>query len=163
MKKKEWNGNSRSAQYSLAMKKKDSQEQREADDFYATDPKALEMLLGGVSEWLQGIFDYMKCKPNTIRDHIPGFIWECACGNGNLASYLIKNGFKVYATDLKDRGYGIRGIDFLQSSANADIILTNPPYSLATEFIEHALKILPEGGGIYCPDEYKYACRYRTL
>ena len=47
MKKKEWNGNSRSAQYSLAMKKKDSKEQRETDDFYATDPKALEMLLAG--------------------------------------------------------------------------------------------------------------------
>ena len=143
---KEWSGNSRAAQYALAIKKSNSQEEREQDDFYATDPKALEMLLGGASEWLQKVFDKQKCKQNTLRDHIPGFIWECACGNGNLASYLIKNGFKVYATDLKDRGYGIRGIDFLQSSANADIILTNPPYSLANEFILHALELLPTGG-----------------
>ena len=149
MKKKEWNGNSDSARSRLGINKKHTTKGRETDDFYATDPKALEMLLAGASEWLQRVFDYEKFKPRTIRDHVPSCIWECACGNGNLASYLIQNGFHVYASDLKDRGYGIRGIDFLQAKSTYNpIILTNPPYSLANEFIEHALKILPEGGYI---------------
>ena len=51
---KEWKGNSRSANYSLAVKKSNSTETREADDFYATDPKALEMLLDHCSLFLKG-------------------------------------------------------------------------------------------------------------
>jgi hypothetical protein len=35
---------------------------------------------------------------------------------------------------------------FTEKYNHPQIILTNPPYSLATEFIEHALEILPDGG-----------------
>lgn len=53
------------------------------------------------------------------------------------------------STDLVDRGYGDKtGVDFLQQDKtpipNCDII-TNPPYSLALEFAEHAMDILGEG------------------
>lgn len=76
-------------------------------------------------------------------------IWECACGEGHLSKALEDNGYKVVSTDLVNRGYGISGIDFLEAkemlndSAN---ILTNPPYKYAQEFVEHSLKLLPEGG-----------------
>lgn len=133
---KEWKGNSRAAQYSLAAKKKDSDNVREQDDFYATDPEALRKLLAHSSYYLHNIF----CNRPVI--------WEPACGNGNLALVLDEHDLPTFASDLKDRQYGVSNIDFLRqiNFIDAQIILTNPPYSLATEFIEHALEILPDGG-----------------
>jgi len=58
-------------------------------------------------------------------------IWECASGKGHIASYLKSLGFKV-----------IEGNDFFEDSfENADIILTNPPYSNKDDFLERAYSI----------------------
>lgn len=133
---KEWKGNSDSVRSRLAINKAHTTKGREADDFYATDPKAVEMLI--------------KAAPHIFhtarKNGTP--IWEPACGTGNLAQPLTKNGFVVYASDLKDRGFGEVHVDFLNTKIDncPPIILTNPPYSLATEFIEQALEILPNGG-----------------
>lgn len=139
---KEWKGNSNSAHAAIAAHRGGGGESmRQEDDFYATDPIALQTLLSSCSDWLKSRFCAMK-KAQTP-------IWECACGNGNLAKLLLSYGYYVMATDIKDRGYGSIGEhhDFLKSSLWFNChILTNPPYSLATEFIEHALEILPDGG-----------------
>lgn len=131
---KEWNGNSRAACYCYAVKKKNSDSVREQDDFYATDPKALQMLLKAAPDIFY-IYREMGWK-----------IWEPACGNGNLSKCLQENGFVVLSTDLKDRGYGKCGVDFLKANTQCKMIITNPPYKLATEFIEHAMEILPKDG-----------------
>ena len=48
--------------------------------------------------------------------------------------------------DLIDRGYGKGGIDFLKYNDVVDKdIVTNPPYSLAQDFLEHAMDIITEG------------------
>jgi len=97
-------------------------------DYYATDPRAVELLLE------QETFD--------------GLILEPACGEGHIAKVLEENGYEVIATDLIDRGYGEGGVDFLQTPANGDKwadIITNPPYCLAKEFVEHALDMVAEG------------------
>lgn len=135
---KDWKGNSDSVRSRLGIQKDHTTSGREQDDFYATDPEALEKLINGCSDWLSYIF----------ADARKAYIWECACGNGNLAECLKENGFNVHASDLKDRGYGVSGLNFLDTpiSGNNLVILTNPPYSLANEFILHALEILPEGG-----------------
>jgi len=147
---KEWKGNSNSAHAAIAAHRGGGKSMRQEDDFYATDPKALVMLLIGCSEWLKSEFNIIKGEQisNGLYRRLPSYIWECACGNGNLGRVLIENGFNVVATDIKDRGYGIsRNTDFLHTNHYLGrIILTNPPYSLATEFIEHALEILPDGG-----------------
>lgn len=80
-------------------------------------------------------------------EQLSHFIWECACGEGHLAKEFEKAGHKVYATDLIDRGYGYQA-DFLKMQAppipGFDIV-TNPPYSKAQEFVEHALSIIEDG------------------
>lgn len=54
-------------------------------------------------------------------------------------------GYNVLSTDLIDRGYGKGGIDFLAQTEMFDgDIVTNPPYKYAQEFIEHALKLVPD-------------------
>lgn len=100
--------------------------ERESNDYYATEPKAAELLL-------------------EVED-LHKLIWECACGEGHLAEVFRKHGHIVKATDLIDRGYGCGGIDFLKENIrlHGDII-TNPPYKYAREFVEHAIDIVADG------------------
>ena len=105
---------------------------REEHDFYATDPIAIDSLikLGGA-----------KLKEPLL---------ECACGKGHLSERLKDYGYEVRSMDLIDRGYGETGVDFLQFNEkwNGDII-TNPPFKLSQEFVEHALEILETRGRAY--------------
>ena len=99
---------------------------RQSEDFYATDPKAAELLLDVVPEL------------NNI--------WECACGQGHLAKVFDNVDKLGKATDLINRGYG-NTEDFLlcnESYHNGDIV-TNPPYKYAKEFVEHALELVDVG------------------
>jgi hypothetical protein len=99
-----------------------SENDRQEHDYYATDPKAMELLLA--------------------EEEFAPVIWECACGEGHLAKVLEKNGFKVISTDLIYRGFGNpEPLDFLKDTLEdfeGDII-TNPPYKYALEFVERAL------------------------
>lgn len=122
---KDWTGNQKST-FTCLGASNHSLTEREDNDFYATEPKALELLL-------------------DIEEFDP-FVWECACGKGHLSEVLKKRGYIVKSTDLIDRGYGEGGIDFLQTQEqhNGDII-TNSPYKCAQQFVEHALDIIPNG------------------
>ena len=125
MQVKDWTGNSRSAHATLGARNY-AQNEREVHDYYATEPKALELLLE--------------------RETFDLCIWECACGEGHLANVLKEHGYMVKATDLIDRGYGTGGVDFLKCEGeyHCDII-TNPPYKYAKEFVEKALSLIPDG------------------
>ena len=108
-----------------------SKKDREKDDFYATDPHALEIFLD-------------KLKEDGIKLH--EYIWECACGKGHLSNILLKEGYTVRSTDLVDRGYGKSPINFLETNLSYEgDILTNPPYKYAKEFVERALEIQADG------------------
>lgn len=122
---KDWTGNSRSAHATLGARNY-AQHNREENDFYATEPKALELLLD--------LETFSPC------------VWECACGQGHLSEVLKSRGYNVISSDLIDRGYGYANVDFLQSTKQFDgDIITNPPYRYAQEFVEHALDILTDG------------------
>jgi len=124
----DWNGNKNSIFKTLGASNHTDKE-REIDDFYATDPIAIDKLLA-----------VTELPKNKI-------IWECSCGQGHLSERLIEYGYQVMSSDLIDRGYGQSGVDFLKtSSGNFEniCILTNPPYKYHKEFIRHALDILPD-------------------
>lgn len=103
-------------------------EERQNEDYYATHPIAAELLLEVES------FDS---------------IWEPSCGEGHLAKVFKESGVEVYATDLIDRGYGEGVFDFLDCEHKwpGDIV-TNPPYNLAREFIEHSLGMVEKGAKV---------------
>ena len=67
-------------------------------------------------------------------------VWEPACGSGNISKALISKGYNVFSSDLYNYGYGMTGVDFLKVSKKFDVIITNPPYSLAEQFIERSLE-----------------------
>lgn|SRR5262245_53898796 len=78
-------------------------------------------------------------------ERLPYRIWEPACGTGNIAGTLVQHGYAVYASDLNDRGYGNSRIDFLLPGppVDCDAIVTNPPFALAEQFVDVALKRAP--------------------
>lgn len=126
---KDWTGNKNSIYKTLGASNHAPGE-RQSEDYYATDPKAAEMLL--------------ELEQFDIN------IWECSCGQGHLSKVFEEAGYFVRSSDLIDRGFGETGIDFLDSeitSWDGDII-TNPPYKYAKEFIEKALAIIPEGNKV---------------
>lgn len=122
---KDWTGNYHSVCGCLGAHN-ECKEDREENDFYATQPIA--------AEWLIKL------------ENLDNNIWECACGQGHLGKVFEEHGYNVLATDLIDRGYGQGGVDFLKSDGLfiGDIV-TNPPYKYAQQFIEHALSLIPDG------------------
>lgn len=66
-----------------------STSEREVDDYYATDPRAVTELLG--------------------LESFSRNIWEPACGEGHISKTLEAAGYKVLSTDLIDRGFGVGG------------------------------------------------------
>jgi hypothetical protein len=81
----------------------------------------------------------------ALVPHLPrgiNSIWEPACGGGKMLWALVAQGYEVDGTDIAD------GDNFLDCcSAPHDAIVTNPPYELATEFVQHALDLTePERG-----------------
>ena len=121
---RDWTGNSKTA-FAIIGASNHSKCDREANDYYATEPKATELLL----------------EAEKFSHHV----WECACGQGHISKTLEKNGYKVFSTDLIDRGYG-QVQDFLKFESFVDCdIISNPPFALAEDFVEHAMRIVRDG------------------
>jgi hypothetical protein len=59
-------------------------------------------------------------------------IWECAAGEGNIVNYLSSKGYKVIGTDI------LTGQNFFEWEPDQwDCIVTNPPYSIKYQWLEH--------------------------
>lgn len=101
-------------------------EDREQNDFYATEPKATELLL----------------EEQTFTHDI---LEPCA-GGGDMTKILQQHGYNVTSSDIIDRG--LEGViikdAFDWQSWHGDII-TNPPYKLALPILKHCIDIVPEG------------------
>lgn len=124
---KDWTGNKKTV-FSIMGATNHSESEREGNDFYATDPSVIDLLVE--------------------KYDIPVKVWECACGTGNLSERLKELGHEVVSTDLVDRGYGKvqNFFETLEMPEDCKCILTNPPYKYATEFVLHAMDLLPVGG-----------------
>ena len=106
--------------------------ERDIDDYYATDPRAMEELL----------------KFETFHRNV----WEPACGGGHLSSVLKDHGYSVRNSDVVDRiGDGsVELLDFIDGDTGVweGDIITNPPYSFAQEFVEKSLSTVVDGSKV---------------
>lgn len=121
----DWTGNSM-AIYSTHGASNHSDGGRQENDYYATDPVAVEKLLE------------IESFSNTIL--------EPACGGGHISDVLISNGYKVLSTDKYNYGYIKQQdtVDFFEMDVKKygdklDIV-TNPPYKYAVEFCQKAVE-----------------------
>lgn len=118
---KDWTGNYNSIYKSLGASNHTAEE-RENDDYYATDPSAIDVLL----------------DVESFNNHI----WEPACGEGHLSERLKLRGYNVYSTDLVDRQYQDNLVNFLDIDVCFDgDIITNPPYKYAEQFVEKGIEL----------------------
>lgn len=103
--------------------------ERQIDDYYATDPIAIDRLLA---------------KETFSKEII-----ECCVGGGHLATRLEQYEYIIDGYDIVDRGYpNTTVIDFLNDFSQTNIkkdIITNPPYTYAQEFVRKALSIIADG------------------
>jgi len=81
-------------------------------------------------------------------ERLPHYLWEPACGRGAIVNVLRAAGHECLASDLIDYGDPTHFYrrDFLmecEAPAKCEAIITNPPYKLATEFVIHALNLVP--------------------
>lgn len=122
----DWSGDANSV-YKIIGASNHSNENRANDDYYATDPKAVEELLK--------------------REKFSHYVWEPACGGGHISKVLEAHGYDVLSSDIVDRGYPNTCVaNFLRTKPHPTKyiprdIITNPPYKYAKEFIEKALKL----------------------
>jgi hypothetical protein len=126
MSNKDWTGNSVAYAKTLGASSHASYE-REKNDYYATEPKAVKLFLE--------------------VEKFEGKIWECACGEGSLSEEMKRLGYDVYSSDLVDRGYGeVKDFLSIKNNQQTDMnIITNPPYKYANDFIVKALSIMQHG------------------
>lgn len=106
--------------------------ERIENDYYATNPKAVTMLL-----------DNYKFNGTKML--------EPCVGGGHIANAVkdVYKNIEITGIDLIDRGYKDTIVtDFLkyENDEKFDFIITNPPYSHAQEFIYHSLDLLKENG-----------------
>jgi hypothetical protein len=74
----------------------------------------------------------------AVLPHLPRRfckIWEPAAGSLKMVRALYDGGCDVVGTDIAS------GTDFLRDNRRTEAVVTNPPYALAREFIEHALAL----------------------
>jgi hypothetical protein len=78
---------------------------------------------------------------------LPRRIWEPAAGRGAIVRVLRDAGRDVVASDVLHYDFPLDfEADFLtemRAPAGTELILTNPPYRLGTEFVDHALTLCP--------------------
>lgn len=102
-------------------------EERSEHDYYATDPKAMELLL----------------EKESFSE-----VWECAAGESHIASVLESHGILSRKSDIVDRTGNMEILNFLSNENNkkwhGDIV-TNPPYKYALEFVEKSLSLIKRG------------------
>ncbi|MBP3707118.1 MAG: NAD(P)-dependent oxidoreductase [Clostridia bacterium] len=125
--KKDWRGNATSVWKMLAASNH-AEVEREKRDFYATDPMAVAML--------------------SEKFTIPKNIVEVSAGEGHLSEMLKQLGHSVLSYDIVQRNYPLDKVcDFftIQELPKGYSVLTNPPYAMAKEFVEHALNLIDEG------------------
>lgn len=114
------------------MSQRESGYARKERDFYATPAWVTEALL-----------------PHLLKK--PACVWEPAAGALDMVNVLSKY-MVAYPTDICTEQGTLDGVDFLTQSVlpqcEPDAIITNPPYELATEFCENALRLMEPVNGM---------------
>lgn len=92
---------------------------RSTADFYATPETAFKPLI--------------PLLDGRLAHHDP------ASGDGRLVRWMAEAGFACSGSDLRADGWPLGGVDFLTDDDEHDVIITNPPFSLAQEFVDQGL------------------------
>ena len=104
-----------------------SGQDRAEHDFYATPPEAVKYLLN--------------------VEKFDSDIWECASGQNHIADVLKEYDYNVRTSDIVKRTPTTEQMDFLSCKEKEwkGAIVSNPPFTLAKEFVEKSLTLVGNG------------------
>lgn len=106
--------------------------ERDPNDFYATASDSVISFLN----------QYKK-----DGESLNLLVLEPCAGNGHISKVLEENGHIVQSWDIVQRDYPLNRVcDFLKTNEGGYMdVMTNPPFKLAAEFIEHSLELVDNG------------------
>ena len=105
----------------------DPERGRATDDFYATPPEVTQAFMHRVGY--------------ILKSH---HVWEPCAGDGAMGDQLLPYVGGLMMTDINPQRSDIGIMDFLKATKmpdGFDTIITNPPFNIAAEIIEHAFEI----------------------
>lgn len=107
------------------------------------------------------LYETPEWVTDALWPHMPRealVVWEPAAGGQKMVRALRKRYRYVAYNDVTS------GDDFLKSTEKtAATIITNPPFGLAREFIEHALSLTENMVAMLLPTDYDHAKTRRHL
>ncbi|RZF94469.1 SAM-dependent methyltransferase [Pseudoalteromonas sp. CO302Y] len=118
---------------------------RNADDYYVTPHWLIENFLAAFAE-----NNILLCSPDEYPRVLDPSAGGCEKYPMSYPTVLEEHGFNVTSWDIRaDSRADVINFDFLGTvvlNHHYDMIITNPPFKLAQEFTEHALKMVRDGG-----------------
>jgi hypothetical protein len=106
------------------------------------------------------LYETPEWVTKALLPYLPdGPVWEPAAGGGKISAALERAGRTVISSDIAD------GRDFLLAPAlpNQSIIVTNPPFRMATAFIEKALRLKAPAVAMLLRTDFDHAKTRRHL
>ena len=110
-------------------------------EFFPTPPWAVRAVIEQMS------LDDRLGPIRPFAEPYPATVLEPAAGRGHIAVPLAQMGYDVQACDIHDYGNGYAVRDFLDHDFGTDTfdaIITNPPFSLAADFVRKGLELAPD-------------------
>jgi hypothetical protein len=91
-------------------------------------------------EWVtEALLPHLERRPECI--------WEPACGSGKMMAVFHEAQLPYIGSDIEPSGNDFLAGDAPKYDHLIDAIITSPPYELAMEFCEHALRLMEPVGG----------------
>lgn len=99
---------------------------------------------------------YSMTRRLLEKEQLEGSVLEPACGDGAIVHVLKEFGYQPTAYDIEQ--------DFLKETRNFGSVITNPPYSLAAEFISKCKQVAEHRFYLLLPLSYLHGkSRYDTF
>ena len=89
-----------------------------------------------------------------------GAIHDPAAGMGRIVEAARAHGYEATGADIVDRGYGLTVEDFALATTPVTNIVTNPPFALARQFTEQALRLATRKVAVLFPVARLNAARW---
>lgn len=96
------------------------------------------------------LYETPEWVTHALIPHLPPVklrIWEPACGSGQMVRAL-SGWAEVSVAKFTDISTGADFLAWDRAAVEVNAIVTNPPYELAAEFCEHALRLMEPVQGV---------------